>query len=169
MDSSLLSLTHRDAAFAAALALLAVATLVLAILYARSERRWGALLRGTSGGTLEDLLQEHLIGRVRLEAEVESLNARAKRLEVDGQSAKRHVGLVRFDAFDEVGGEQSFALAVMDDRGDGMVVTSIVGRESCRVYAKSLVGGRSERELSGEERRAVRQAVDPGPRAAVGT
>ncbi len=165
---SLDSLTQGAVAFPVAIALVALAALVLSILHARSERRWGALLRGADGGSLESLLQEHLAERVRLEAEIESLMARVRRLETEGRKAKRHVGLVRFDAFDEIGGEQSFALALLDDRGDGLVVTSIVGRESARTFAKAIVGGRSERTLMGEEVRAVREAVGGEPRAVVG-
>lgn len=167
MQTLLDSLAQRSVVFPAALALLALATVVLARLHARSERRWGALLKGASGQSLESLLQEHLADRIRLEAELESMAARVKRLENEAKSAQRHVGLVRFDAFEEVGGAQSFALAVMDDRGDGLVLSSIVGRETCRVYAKRLVGGRSERELSGEELRAIREAVEAGPRAGI--
>lgn len=168
MDFLLDSLAQRGIVFPIALALLALATIVLARLHARSEKRWTALLRGTTGHSLEGILQEHLSEKIRLEAEIESLAARVKRLEKGAESAKRYVGLVRFDAFEEVGGSQSFALAVLDDRGDGLVLSSIVGRETCRVFAKALVGGRSERELSGEERRAIRDAVEAGPRAVVG-
>ena len=163
----LYSLTQSALALPIAFALLALATIVLALLHARSERRWGTLLRGVDGISLESLLQEHLAERIRLEAEIESLTARVKRAENEAQSAKRHVGLVRFDAFPEVGGEQSFALVVMDDRGDGFVLSSIVGRETARVFSKPLLGGRSARELSGEEQRALREAVGMGPRAAV--
>lgn len=161
------SVTHRDVAFPAALALLALATIVLARMHVRSERRWSLLMKGANGASLESLLQEHLAERVRLEAEIESLAARVKRAEQAGETAKRHVGLVRFDAFEEIGGSQSFAVAVLDERGDGLVLTSIVGRETCRVFAKAIVAGRSERELGGEERRAIREALESAPRAVV--
>lgn len=169
MSDLFTSLTQRGVAFPAALALLALATIVLALLHARSDRRWGALLRGADGQGIESLLQEHLAEKIRMEVEIESLMARVRRMEEASRSAKRHVGLVRFDAFDEIGGEQSFAVAVIDERGDGLVLSSIVGRETCRVFAKSVVAGRSERELSGEERRALREALDDAPRAIVGT
>jgi hypothetical protein len=171
MRAFLDSLAQRGPAFplvlAIALALLAAGVAVLSLLHARNERRWAGLLRGADGASLEALLHEHAAERHRLQAEVESLSARVKHLEEKGKSAKRHVGLVRFDAFEDVGGSQSFALAVLDDRGDGAVLSSIVGRQTCRVFAKALVGGRSERELSGEEQRAIREAVAAGPRAAV--
>ena len=162
------SVTRSAVLFPAALALLSLAVAVLAILHRRSERRWGALLRGANGERLEALLQRHLEERVRLEAEIESLAARVRHAETKAGTAKRHVGLVRFDAFDEVGGAQSFALALLDDRGDGLVLTAIVGRETLRTFAKAVVAGRSDRTLMGEEVRAVREALDGGPRAVVG-
>lgn len=151
----------------ASLALLALAVIVLAQLHIRAQRRWGKMLHGAQTESLDAIFEAQLAERDRLAAMVESLTARVKALEESSRSAKRYVGLVRFDAFEDVGGLQSFALAVMDDRGDGAVLSSIVGRDVCRVFAKPLVGGRSERELSGEERRAIRDAMESGPRSLV--
>lgn len=75
------------------------------------------------------------------------------------ESAKRYLAVVRYDAFDDVGGEQSFAFAMYDERGDGAVITSQVGRADCRVYAKQLKRGEADRELSREERSAIEQAA----------
>ncbi len=168
MSALLDSLTQSAAILPTALALLCLSVIVLAATHLRSERRWAALMRGVDGRNLESLLLEHAAERIRFEAEIESLMARVRHVEDKARTAKRHVGLVRFDAFDEVGGSQSFALAVLDERGDGLVLSTIVGRETSRVFAKSIVGGRSERELSGEERRALREALDDAPRAVVG-
>ena len=77
------------------------------------------------------------------------------------KSAKRYAGVVRFDAFDDIGGEQSFALAIYDEEGNGAIVTSLVGRDSCRVFCKKLAGGDAEQELSTEERKAIEAAVGP--------
>jgi hypothetical protein len=171
MEAFVNSLAQRGSVFPLVLAIavgfLAIAVAILARLHVRAQRRWSSLLSGADGASLEDLLHQHAAERNRLSAEVESLTARVRHLEESSKSAKRHIGLVRFNAFEDVAGTQSFALAVMDDRGDGAVLSSIVGRQTCRVYAKPLVGGRSERELSGEEQRAVREATDSGPRAAV--
>ena len=168
MSVSLDSVTQREFALSLAIALLALAVIVLARLHVRSERRLNRLMEGTDGRSIEALLHAHLAEKVRFETEIESLNARVKRAEGAAETAKRHVGLVRFDAFEEIGGAQSFALAVLDARGDGLVLTSIVGRETCRVFAKAIVAGRSERELGGEERRAIRDALENAPRAVVG-
>jgi hypothetical protein len=73
-------------------------------------------------------------------------------------TAKRHCGIVRFDAFEDVGGEQSFSLALYDDRGDGAVLSSIVGRREHRVFGKPLTKGTSPYGLSAEETRAIESA-----------
>ncbi len=91
--------------------------------------------------------------------EVESLRGRVKKLEEGLSASKRHLGLIRYDAFEEVHGKQSFAVAIYDDHGNGAVLSSIVGRTDCRVYAKPLVSGRSERTLSQEEQRAIQEAL----------
>jgi hypothetical protein len=126
--------------------------------------RWQRLLEGTRGETLEKLLYEHLRDRMATQERIESLEARASELERRGLSSKQYVGLVRYDAFPDVGGSQSFALAIFDDRGDGCVVTSLVGRVDCRVYCKPLTGGRSDRTLSQEEQRAIKYARSDAPK-----
>jgi hypothetical protein len=73
-------------------------------------------------------------------------------------SAISHVGLVRFDAFDDTGGRQSFALALIDDEADGVILTSLHARQATRVFVKDIRGGVSDGPLSDEEERALRAA-----------
>jgi hypothetical protein len=70
----------------------------------------------------------------------------------------QRIGLVRFDAFPDVGGEQSFALALLDDDLSGVVLSNLYSRSDSRVYAKDIVQGKSQHALSDEEREAIRQA-----------
>jgi len=90
---------------------------------------------------------------------------RAQRLrdDLDGMVANlprsiQAVGLVRFQAFSDYGGDQSFALVLADAEGDGGVVSSIFAREGTRVYAKPLLGWKSTYSLSFEEEEAIKQA-----------
>lgn len=128
------------------------------------ETRWQSLLREASGSNIERQLQDHFDERRALIAEHEETRQRVEILEQKMEGSKRHLGLIRYDAFDDVGGSQSFALAVYDDRGDGAVVTSLVGRADCRVYAKPLTRGRSDRTLSQEEQRAIDEARRSSPK-----
>lgn len=146
----------------AALALLAVALFLSVrnhVSLKRQKLKWDQLLQGASGENIETLLRECLRENQALTQRVEDFEKKVAQIEKHGEKSKRHVGLVRYDAFEEVGGNQSFALALYDDLGDGVIVNSIIGRTDCRVYAKPLNGGRSDRNLSEEERKAIEDAL----------
>lgn len=98
------------------------------------------------------------LGRVRaLGKRLRRLAAAPRESGPDGSdlTALRHVGVVRYDAFGDMGGRLSFSAAIYDDKGDGLVVSSINGRTETRTYAKSLVDLRSEHNLSPEEQQAI--------------
>lgn len=130
----------------------------------RKPRRPGAPIQ------LDDALQALLDGQQRhiakLEDAVRKLALQDRRQNQQIRGAVQHVGMVRYDAFEDVGGRLSFSCALLDDRGDGVVVTSINGRQDTRVYAKPISGGRSSHNLSEEEDAAIQQAL-AGPREAV--
>ena len=86
------------------------------------------------------------------------LAARTGRLETARPRAFQRVGLVRYNPFEETGGNQSFALALLDAEGNGWVLSSLHARQGTRVYAKSIRAGRSDAALSEEESAAIRQA-----------
>jgi hypothetical protein len=95
-----------------------------------------------------DALPEDVVG---LRQEVAALKAEAA-------GAFRHLGIVRYDAFGDVGGRLSWSLALLDESGDGVVLTSIHGRSEARSYAKSVSGWASEQQLSPEEETALESA-----------
>ena len=115
---------------------------------------------------LRGILEGHARGIQRLEAAIRALHATDQGQRQLIESAVRHVGLVRYDAFEDVGGRLSFSCALLDDHGNGVVITSINGRQDTRVYAKPIVDGRSGYNLSTEEEEAIRQAL-ARPRDAV--
>lgn len=74
----------------------------------------------------------------------------------------QHIGLIRFNPFNEVGSDQSFALALLDGAHNGVVLSSLHSRSTTRTYAKPVLGGKSLRhDLSQEEERAIVQALEP--------
>jgi Protein of unknown function (DUF4446) len=165
------SLTQHEAEITLTLVLavlvLTVSVIRLSINNASYQARWRELLKNSSGESLETLLQGQLRDLIRVEQKLEDLDERIRKLEGEIPISKRHMGLVRYDAFDDVGGNQSFALAIYDDQGNGAVVTSIIGRVDCRVYCKPLINLRSERDLSQEEQRAIREAKASNPRSLI--
>jgi hypothetical protein len=79
--------------------------------------------------------------------------------------ALRHVAVVRYDAFGDMGGRMSFTAALLDDSGDGLVITSINGRTEARAYAKGVKQGKSDQSLSPEESEAIALALGRRVRA----
>ena len=86
-------------------------------------------------------------------------------LRADIAQALRHVAVVRYDAFGDMGGRLSFSAAVIDDRGDGLVFSSIHARGESRTYAKGIVGGGSDATLTPEEQQALAAARTGTPGA----
>ncbi|KAB2812758.1 DUF4446 family protein [Pimelobacter simplex] len=93
-----------------------------------------------------------------LPADAAGLRREVAALRAEAAGALRHLAVVRYDAFDEMGGRLSWSLALLDDAGDGVVLTSIRGRNEARTYAKSVAAWAGEQELSPEEAEAVAHA-----------
>ena len=79
-------------------------------------------------------------------------------LKAENAQALRHVAVIRYDAFTDTGGQLSWSLALLDDSGSGVVLTSIQGRNESRTYAKNVAGWASETQLSPEEEDAITNA-----------
>ncbi len=122
------------------------------------EVRLLRLTRGSEDGNLEDVLESHLDTVARVEDDVDELAARSAMLEARSQRAFSRIGLVRFNPFEDTGGNQSFALALLDGREDGIVLSSLHTRAATRIYAKTVSAGRSDGALSNEESQAVELA-----------
>jgi hypothetical protein len=91
----------------------------------------------------------------------EEVTAELEVLHADASTALRHVAVVRYDAFGDMGGHLSWSLALLDDGGDGVVLTSIHGRSDSRTYAKNVSGWQSSQQLSPEEEEAIGFARAP--------
>ncbi len=123
------------------------------------DGRLQGLTRGEDGRSLEAVLEAHLERVHAVARQMEDLSRRTTALEAAGRKAFSRVGLVRYNPFEETGGNQSFALALLDADGDGWVLSSLHARSGTRIYAKSVKAGRSDAALSSEEAEAIRQAT----------
>jgi Protein of unknown function (DUF4446) len=123
------------------------------------DGRLQGLTRGEDGRSLEAVLEAHLERVHAVTRQAEDLSRRATALEAAGRKAFSRVGLVRYNPFEETGGNQSFALALLDADGDGWVLSSLHARSGTRIYAKTIKAGRSDAALSSEEAEAIRQAT----------
>ena len=138
------------------LALLALGGVVF--LLARQQRLLGQyqhLMAGTSAGNLEKALHDH-VAQVRETATLaETVDRLTHRLEKDAYFHLQHMGVVRFNPFHDTGGDQSFAIALVDGHGNGVVLSSLHARDVTRVYAKPLQEWASTYSLTDEERQAI--------------
>jgi hypothetical protein len=138
------------------------AVIVLARRLARLDARIATLTRGGDGASLESTLQANLDKVGTLARGVDELASRSAMLERVQRRAIQRVGLVRYNPFEDTGGNQSFALALLDQHGDGVVISSLHARSGTRIYGKSIAAGKSEAALSDEEADALRQALASG-------
>jgi len=93
-----------------------------------------------------------------LPEDVHGLRQEVAALRAEARGALRHVAVVRYDAFDDMGGRMSWSLALLDEAGDGVVLTSIHGRSDARGYAKNIARWTSDQQLSPEEDEAIAHA-----------
>lgn len=150
-------------------ALVAIGLSVVAVLYAiaNAGRAGGAVGgRVRLDETLRGILQGQSQQIQRLERAIRALHGTDKKQQQQIEGSVRNVALLRYDAFEDVGGRLSFSCALLDDQGNGVVLTSINGRQETRVYAKPVTQGTSSHNLSLEEDEAIRRALG-GRQAAV--
>jgi hypothetical protein len=159
--SSTTGIVALAAAGLALIALTAVLVLVRALRRLRADQR--AILGGSSPQDLVTHAAEldrgfgslnDYVGDV-----VGTLDARLTAAEGRLDGAVAFHGLVRYDAYNEMSGRQSTSIALLDSSGSGIVISSIHHRDQARLYAKQVVAGRSELELSPEEEEAMRAAL----------
>jgi Protein of unknown function (DUF4446) len=148
------------------IALVAIGLSLLALVFAIAGSGGRRRAKETSGpipmdDALRAVLQGHAAQIQRLEHAARVLNGTDKKQQVQIEGSVRHISLLRYDAFEDVGGRLSFSCAMLDDHGTGVVLTSINGRQETRVYAKPIAEGSSTYNLSVEESEAIRQAMAP--------
>ena len=162
LDPDVVAATAIAAGVVAVIAL--VLGIVLAVKLGRMRRQYLALQDGGDGDSFIEAVARKVTEVEQLRTEVRTLDGDVKGLRVDLADAIRHVAVVRYDAFNDMGGRMSFSAALLDDAGDGVVISSINGRTETRTYAKGVKAGGSDAELSPEEVQAIGFARDSHPR-----
>ena len=139
---------------------------LVALVKLRRMRRTYLVLQGEDGAeSFVDAVGKKVAEVERLRKDVESTQAQVASLRIDVSDSIRHVAVVRYDAFNDMGGRMSFSAALLDDSGDGLVISSINARTETRTYAKGVKAGSSDAILSPEEEQAIgyaQRGSDPG-------
>jgi hypothetical protein len=125
------------------------------------RQRLRRLVGGAEGAGLDELLDRQFARLDTIAERVEALNRLHRELEGLSQRSIQKVGVIRFNPFADTGGDQSFAIALLDAEGNGVVLSSLHGRADTRVFAKQVRAGRSKHALSDEEQDAIRKALSP--------
>lgn len=129
--------------------------------YRTLARNYRAMMTGRTGADLETALLDYLARVNRADQSVQAHDERLATLEEYRPYQIQHVSLVRFNPFGDKGGDQSFAIAVLDDHTDGFVLTCLHARADIKVYAKPIRGGQSTYTLTPEEKDAIARAMKP--------
>jgi hypothetical protein len=124
----------------------------------RTRRQFRELSYGVEGQPLDELLQKILSRSETDSKTLARLEADVRELGTEVQTHVQNVGLVRYNAFNDTGGDQSYALALLDNHGDGALVNGLFHRTECRVYVKLIQEWKSTYSMSDEEMEAIRRA-----------
>lgn len=126
----------------------------------RLNRRYRKMMTGMEGGNIESLLTGHIAEVRTAMNKLNQLEGEYRRLDAIAVAAIQSVGVIRFNAFEDTGSDLSFAMALLDGRKNGVVLSSIYGRNESRVYAKPVIDGQSSYYLSDEEKAALHKALE---------
>jgi hypothetical protein len=145
---------------AAAVAVVALMLAFIAVLKIGSLKRSLLVLQGdATHGSLLSAVDRHVGAVDDLRNDVRGIQSGLAAVRSDLNVALRHVAVIRYDAFKDMGGRMSFSAALLDDQGDGLVITAINGRSETRAYAKGIKNGQSDNPLSPEEEQSVGHAL----------
>lgn len=125
----------------------------------RMNRRYAMFMKGADGQSLERQFAQKLKEVDRLSAANEDIVLKMRALQKNSGKTLTKYGIVKYDAFDDVGGKLSFALAMLDEKNTGFILNAIHSRDNCFFYIKEIVNGESYILLSSEEMDALRRAV----------
>lgn len=141
-------------------ALVAIIISIVAIIQVgRLNNRMTQTLGTGSGDRLEKQLREYHAKNKQILGEFESMTEEHKKLSSIAALSLQRIGMVRFNPFGDVGGDQSFSLAMLDGHDSGLILTSIHGRGGTRVYAKPVDLGKTKYTLSADEKKALANAM----------
>lgn len=126
----------------------------------KMNKRYRKMMQGAEGANLERLLMAHIDEVRQVVAKVETLSVEYQRIDQISKTCIQKLGVVRFNAFEDTGSDLSFAIALLDANNNGVVISSIFGRNESRSYGKPVVGGQSSYFLTEEEKQALAQACE---------
>ena len=123
------------------------------------KKRYRKMMTGVDGGNLERMLIGHIEETKKVVEENKRIDAENKAMADLLQKAITRVGIVRFRAFEDMGSDLSYAVALLDSDNNGIIFSSLFGREDSRSYVKPIEKGQSTYTLTDEEHQALQKAM----------
>lgn len=145
--------------FAVALLILIGLTIANIVQMRKLKKGYRAFMSGNDGKSLEDTLIQRLEQVDKLMVTSEESEKSIEALQKNMRNAYQKMGLIKYDAFSEMGGKLSFSLAMLDMSNSGYIINAMHTREGCYTYIKEIVDGNSVLVLSEEEQEALRRAL----------
>lgn len=140
--------------------ILAFITLSMSIRLSRLTKKYQIFMKGKNAASLEKEFADRFGNVTHISDQSDSNKEEIKAMQKHMGSMLTHYGIVKYDAFDDVGGKMSFALAMLDDSNSGFILNTIHSRDNCFQYIKEIVNGESYIMLSHEEIEALNRAID---------
>ena len=123
------------------------------------KKRYKKMMTGVESGNLERMLIGHIDEVKRVKEQNTALEVENQKLDNLLQQALTRIGMVRYRAFEDMGGDLSYAVAMLDAHNNGVILSSVFGREGSQAYAKPIENGSSSYTLTEEEQQALREAM----------
>lgn len=149
-----------------AICVLAVASIVILVLLIvtmvrlkKMRRNYRIFMNGKTAENLEDSMLDHFAKIKELVEITDKHTEQIAKINEDMQTVYTKLGVVKYDAFNEMGGKLSFALAMLDNSNNGYIINAMHSREGCYTYVKEIIKGESFITLGDEEKQALSQAM----------
>ena len=127
------------------------------------DKKYRAMMRGGKGAkSLDEALENKIESLNTIKDSNDAINERMTRIDRNMGSSYKKLGIVKYDAFKEMGGKLSFAMCLLNDRNDGFIINSIHSKEGCYNYIKEIIKGESFLPLGEEEAEALEMAKQNG-------
>lgn len=139
--------------------LLLIVTMVLSIRLGKINKKYKKFMQGANGQNLESQFLKRFSEIDELKYESKKIKEKIKVITENLSITYQKIGIVKYDAFKEMGGKLSFALALLNDNNDGFIINSMhSSREGCYTYVKEIIKGESFVVLAEEEKKALEEA-----------
>ncbi|MFC1629915.1 DUF4446 family protein [Patescibacteria group bacterium] len=142
----------------ASIGIVALLVLVLGFFLFQLKKRMDLFFK-QGDQDIEKLLSSQIKKTEKQKEDIKKIKEEIFQLNKISKLTFQKIGLIRFNPFNDVGGDQSFSVALLDSRNNGFVISSIYSRDGNRMYAKPVSKGKSQHSLSGEEKEAIKTAI----------